>query len=125
MYYKEWNKICKELSGYLPNGVSIHYERQITNKFPEIRFSGKTETFYTDPDYNKDVVLSILVGPFDLHNRAEMNLCIEQLMGRLNDLKYDVEKYPGGYIFNDQNTWHIRFKKPLTYLYLTDEEGVI
>lgn len=125
MYYKEWNKIEKELSEYLPKNVSIRYEGYITDKFPEIRLAGADEVFYTDPDYDKGYTFSILVGPFDLHNKPEMNLCIKHLIGKLSDLKYAVEECPFGYIRDNQNTWHIHFKKPFTHLYLTDGEETV
>lgn len=116
MYNKEWNKIKKELDRYLPEGVSIQYEGHITDKFPQL------SPICTDPDYIKGFVFSIRVGPFNLQNQTEMNLCLKQLMDKLSDMKYDVEEHPFGYICDNQNTWYVRYKKPFTYLYLTDDE---
>ena len=122
MYKKEWNVIQKELSKYLPEGVSLRYGGTVTTKFPEIRPIGGKETYYTDPDYDKGAMLSIVVGPFDVHDRVKMNLCIERLMMSLTNLKYDVDRHPNGFINHEGNTWDIWFKKPHTELYLVDEE---
>lgn len=122
MYKKEWDVIQKELSKYLPKGVSLRYDGIISTKFPEIRPIGAPETYYTDPDYDKGAVLSVAVGPFDIHDQVKMNLCIERMMMVLAELKYEVDRRPHGFINYEGNTWYIWFKKPHTELYLTDEE---
>ena len=122
MYKKEWNVIQKELSKYLPEGVSLRYDGIITTKFPEIRPIGGTETYYTDPDYDKGAILPITVGPFDKNNPEGMNICMKRLADELRALEYDVLNQPYGSVYGDQVFCHISFKKPLTYLYLTDEE---
>ena len=122
MYKLEWNVIQKELSKCLSDGVGIRYGKQITNKFPEIRPIEGNETFYTDPDYDKNAVLSVSVGPFDIDDHENLKQCIEQVIAGLKALKYDALSNPYSSAVGNQAFGYIYFKKPLTDLYLFDEE---
>ena len=121
MYCKEWNVIKKNFVKYLPEGVTVHYVGRITNKFPEIRPIEGPESFYTDPDYDKNAILSILVGSFETYKKDEIELCIKNLISKLEELKYDVIERPDNFSLDSQGRCRIWFKKPITYLYLTDD----
>ena len=122
MYRAEWNKIERELKKYLYADATINYAGYIYDEFPRILPTGSVDSYYSDPDYNKNAPLAVVVGPFDKKDEISMNLCLENLMNALERLEYTVDRHPHGGIRNGQVTWNICFKKPNTYLYLTDDE---
>ena len=122
MYRTEWNKIEKELKKYLYTDATIKYAGYIYDAFPQILQTGSVDSYYSDPDYNKNAMLAVVVGPFDEKDEITMNLCLEKLMNALERLGYAVDRHPHGAIRNGQVTWNICFEKPITYLYLTDDE---
>lgn len=122
MYRAEWNKIEKELKKYLYADATIKYAGYIYDEFTRMLPAEGMDEYYSDPDYNRNAVLTVLVGPFDEKDELSMNQCLENLMNALEQLRYVVDRHPHGRIINGQITWDICFKKTITYLYLIDEE---